>query len=182
MFKKIDLQIPGVFLIEPTTFKDDRGFFRETSRANIFKEFGLPEFIQENHSRSIKNVARGLHYQTYPKQIAKLVRCIRGEIFDVAVDIRPYSGTYGKWVGEYLSGMNGKMLYVPEGFAHGFCTLSKVADVVYSVTGYYSPEHDRVIKLNDEEINIKWPVKAKNLLVSDKDFSAPSLREADPIE
>jgi dTDP-4-dehydrorhamnose 3,5-epimerase len=180
--KKVDLEIPGVFLIEPTTFKDERGFFREIGRENMFREFGLPIFVQENHSRSIKHVARGLHYQTQPKQVAKLVRCIRGEIFDVAVDIRPCSGTYGQWVGQYLSGTNGKMLYIPKGFAHGFCTLSKSADVIYGVSDYYSPKHDKTIRLNDEEINIDWPVKTKNLLVSDKDFDAPSLRDAEPIE
>jgi dTDP-4-dehydrorhamnose 3,5-epimerase len=183
MLKKINLEIPEVFLVEPTTFKDERGFFREIGRNNIFQELGLPTFVQENHSRSSKHVARGLHYQTSPKQVAKLVRCIRGEIFDVAVDIRPYSGTYSQWVGQYLSGTNGRMLYIPKGFAHGFCVISKNgADVIYSVTDYYSSEHDKTIRLNDEEIGIKWPVKTKNLLVSDKDFDAPSLRDAEPIE
>lgn len=180
--KKIDLEIPDIFLIEPITFIDKRGFFREIGRENIFEEFGLPKFIQENHSRSSRYVARGLHYQTFPKKVAKLVRCIKGEIFDVAVDIRPYSRTYGKWIGQYLSGTNGRMFYIPEGFAHGFCVISKSADVTYSVSDYYSPEHDKVIRLNDEEINIEWPVKTKNLLVSDKDFNAPSLRDAEPIE
>ena len=175
MFKKTELELPEVWLIEPTTFKDERGFFREIGRQNAFEELGLPNFVQENHSRSVKNVVRGLHYQESPKQVAKLVRCVRGEIFDVAVDIRPNSNTYGKWVGQYLSGTSGQMLYVPEGFAHGFCVISEWADVIYNVTDYYSPEHDRAIRFDDENIGINWP--AEELKASDKDRNAPLLNK-----
>lgn len=181
MFDVIDPEFSGVLEIRPKSFNDDRGFFREIGRNSFFKQLGLPDFIQENHSRSKYGVLRGLHYQVSPERVGKLVRCIRGKIFDVAVDIRPESKTYAQWIGCYLDDKNGSMLYVPEGFAHGFCVLSEEADVIYNVTGYYSSKHDRSIRFDDKNINIKWPIETNNLIISDKDLNAPFLKDADPI-
>jgi len=162
------LEIPDVVLIEPKVFEDERGFFMETYKESEFFKFGIrKKFIQENHSKSKKGVLRGLHYQKPPKAQAKIVRCILGEIFDVAVDIRRNSPTYGKWVGEVLSAENKKQLYIPEGFAHGFCVLSREAEIVYKCNREYSPENERGIAWNDPVINIKWPVKRP--IVSKKD-------------
>ena len=169
------LAIPDVVLIEPRVFPDERGFFMETYKYSDFAAFGIKErFVQDNHSRSIKGVLRGLHYQKPPKAQGKLVRVVVGEIFDVAVDIRKGSPWYGKWVGASLSAENKLMLYIPPGFAHGFCVLSEVAEVVYKATEEYSPEHDAGILWNDPEIGIRWPIEQP--ILSDKDAKLPPLR------
>ena len=175
-FKK--LEIKDVILIEAKSFPDDRGFFMETYKESIFKENGINvKFVQDNFSHSSKGALRGLHYQKEPMAQAKLVNVIRGEIFDVAVDIRKQSPTYGNWVGKILSDNNHEMLYVPEGFAHGFLTLSDEVDVLYKVNNEYSPENDRGILWNDPEIGIVWPNKTP--LLSEKDIKQPLLKNAD---
>ena len=171
------LEIPEVILIEPRVFQDERGFFKETYKYSEFAAFGITErFVQDNHSRSVKGVLRGLHYQNPPKAQGKLVRVIVGGIFDVAVDIRVGSPTYGKWVGVKLSAENKRMLYIPPGFAHGFCVLSDVAEVVYKVTEEYAPECEAGIIWNDPEIGIAWPIERP--ILSPKDAAWPPLREA----
>lgn len=172
------LEIPEVVLIEPKVFQDGRGFFMETYKFSDFAAFGIAErFVQDNHSRSKKSVIRGLHYQNPPKAQGKLVRAVVGEIFDVAVDIRRGSPTYGKWVGEKLSSENKRMLYIPPGFAHGFCVLSAEAEVVYKVTEEYAPEHEAGIIWNDPDIGISWPIA--NPIISEKDAALPCLKEAE---
>jgi dTDP-4-dehydrorhamnose 3,5-epimerase len=171
------LEIPEVVLIEHEIFRDARGFFLESYRENDFAEHGIPRFVQDNHSRSTKGVLRGLHYQLEPKAVGKLVRCMRGAIFDVAVDLRRGSPSYGKWVGAELTEENHRMLWVPPGFAHGFCTLSDIADVLYKQTEYYSQEHDRGTRWNDPAIGIRWPIADPQ--VSAKDASAPLLKDAE---
>jgi dTDP-4-dehydrorhamnose 3,5-epimerase len=161
-------KIPNVVLIEPRLFPDDRGYFFESFKESEFASNGITtKFVQDNFSHSVKGVLRGLHYQKNPKAQAKLVTALRGEIFDVAVDIRKNSSTYGKWVGEVLSQKNHKSLYIPEGFAHGFCVVSETADVLYKVNNEYSPEHGAGIKWNDSEINISWPTNTP--IISQKD-------------
>ena len=172
------LSIPEVILVEPKVFPDERGFFLESFKESTFQENGITtKFVQDNYSHSIKGVLRGLHYQKNPKAQAKLVTAIRGEIFDVAVDIRKNSPTYGKWVGEILSEQNHKSLYVPEGFAHGFLCLSDEADVVYKVNEEYSAENDRGMLWNDPAVGVKWPVE--NPIISEKDKQQPLLENAD---
>jgi dTDP-4-dehydrorhamnose 3,5-epimerase len=167
--------LPGVVLLTPRVFTDERGFFMETYHQATFAELGLPdEFVQDNHSSSSKGVLRGLHYQ-YPQWQGKLVRVIGGKIFDVAVDIRLDSPHYGQWVGVTLDDENKQQLYVPPGFAHGFCVLSEVADVVYKCTSLYKPSDDAGIRWNDPEIGILWPIVKP--VVSDKDAEAPLLSE-----
>ncbi len=171
------LEIPEVVLIEPKVFQDGRGFFMETYKFSEFAEFGITErFVQDNHSRSKKGVIRGLHYQNPPRAQGKLVRVVVGEIFDVAVDIRKGSPTYGKWIGERLSSENKRMLYIPPGFAHGFCVLSQEAEVVYKVTEEYAPEHEAGVIWNDPGIGIRWPVE--NPILSPKDARWPPLKDA----
>ena len=161
-------KIPNVVLIEPRLFPDDRGYFFESFKESEFASNGITtKFVQDNFSHSVKGVLRGLHYQKNPKAQAKFVTALRGEIFDVAVDIRKNSSTYGKWVGEVLSQKNHKSLYIPEGFAHGFCVVSETADVLYKVNNEYSPEHGAGIKWNDSEINISWPTNTP--IISQKD-------------
>jgi dTDP-4-dehydrorhamnose 3,5-epimerase len=173
--KKLD--IPEVLLLEPKIYRDSRGFFLESYNKKEFAENGiLVEFVQDNFSRSSKNVLRGLHYQADPMAQGKLVRCVRGEIFDVAVDIRQGSPTYGKWVSAILSEENQNQLYIPVGFAHGFCVLSDLADIVYKATNFYAPELDRGIVWHDPTINIKWPIK--EAILSDKDKQLPFLDSA----
>jgi dTDP-4-dehydrorhamnose 3,5-epimerase len=168
-------KLPGVVILHPKVFADDRGFFMETYHQVFFGEQGLPDqFVQDNHSRSSKGVLRGLHYQ-YPQWQGKLVRVINGEIFDVAVDIRRDSPDFGKWVGVYLSEANHQQLYVPPGYAHGFCVVSDFADVVYKCTTVYKPQDDAAIRWDDPEIGVEWPVDSP--LVSDKDRQAPLLSE-----
>lgn len=216
------LAIPEVVLIDPEVYLDERGFFMESYKYSEFSAFGIKEhFVQDNHSRSVKGVLRGLHYQRHPKAQGKLVRVVVGEIFDVAVDLRLARGiardlphgiremkifhgvknipwaparaiekdgsiprakgspTYGNWVGETLSAENKRMLYIPPGFAHGFCVLSEVAEVLYKTTAEYSPEYDAGIRWNDPDIGIQWPVE--NPILSEKDAALPRLREAQQV-
>ena len=172
------LSIPDVLLIEPQVFGDDRGFFYESFNQNKF-EAALGHkinFVQDNHSKSVKGVLRGLHYQLPPKAQGKIVRVTQGEVFDVAVDIRKSSPTFGKWVGEILSADNKKQIWIPEGFAHGFLTLSDTAEFLYKTTNFYSKDHERAIRWNDETIRIDWPMKEVSL--SSKDNAALSFKEA----
>ncbi len=172
------LQLPEVILIAPRVFPDARGFFLETYKHSDFAANGIPErFVQDNHSRSTRNVLRGLHFQNPPKAQGKLVLVVRGVIFDVAVDIRPGSSTFGQWVGEMLSDENHHMLYIPPGFAHGFVVLSDVADVTYKVTAEYAPELDSGVIWNDPGIAIQWPVQQP--ILSAKDAALPRLLDAD---
>lgn len=151
--------IPDVLLLEPRVFGDERGFFLESFNQRAFNQAtGLDlRFVQDNHSRSARNVLRGLHYQTVQPQ-GKLVRVVAGEVFDVAVDIRPESPTYGLWAGEVLSGANKRQLWVPPGLAHGFLVLSETADFLYKTTDYYAPEHERCIAWDDPTLGIDWPL------------------------
>lgn len=169
MFQFIKTEIPEVILVKPHVFNDERGFFMETYKKSEFELNGIKDnFVQDNHSQSSYGVLRGLHYQQGPKAQAKLVRCIIGEIFDVAVDLRKDSLTYLKWVGYNLSADNKQQLYIPAGFAHGFCTLSEKAEISYKCSEEYSPENERGIIWNDPMINIPWPVK--NPILSSKDL------------
>ncbi|MEJ2470400.1 MAG: dTDP-4-dehydrorhamnose 3,5-epimerase [Desulfuromonadales bacterium] len=174
--KIVSTDIADVLLIEPRVFADDRGFFYESFNARNWREAtGLDvTFVQDNHSRSVRGTLRGLHYQLPPATQGKLVRCIVGEIFDVAVDIRRDSATFGSWTGARLSAVNKRQMWVPEGFAHGFLVLSEVAEVLYKTTDYYAPECERCIAWNDREISITWPF-SRGIILSDKDRRAPSL-------
>lgn len=177
-FKFTKLAIPEVMLVESQPFSDDRGFFMESFKESVFAVNGIgTRFVQDNYSHSLKGVIRGLHYQKNPRAQAKLMMTLRGEIFDVAVDIRKGSPTYGKWVGEILSDKNHKLLYAPEGFAHGFCVLSDQADVLYKVSSEYSPDYERGILWNDPDLNIKWP-EDKPIVIK-KDLQLPMLKNAD---
>jgi len=181
-FEFIKTDIPEVILVKPVVFKDNRGFFMETYKKSNFEKVGInTDFVQDNHSKSIKGVLRGLHYQNEPFAQGKLVRCIRGKIFDVAVDIRKGSPTFGKWIGYELSEENKLMLWIPKGFAHGFLTLSEEAEVIYKVSGEeYSPQYDAGIIWNDPDIGIKWPLdNIDEVLLSDKDKNLPNLKNAD---
>ena len=175
IFKK--LTIPEVILIEPKIFSDERGFFFENFKEVDFFSNGITKLIQDNISHSTYGVIRGLHYQKNPKSQAKLVTTINGKIFDVAVDIRKNSPTYGKWVGEILSNENHRSLYIPEGFAHGFSVLSEEADVLYKVNQEYSPEDERGIVWNDPEINITWSINKP--ILQEKDSLLPTLKNAE---
>lgn len=171
-------EIKDVILVKPRVFADDRGFFLETFKLTDFASNGINvNFVQSNHSKSTKNVLRGLHFQNNPKAQGKFVSCISGSIFDVAVDIRTGSPTFAKWIGAELSADNHHALYIPEGFAHGFCVLSETAEIIYHCTGEYSPECDRSILWNDPDIGIEWPIKAP--ILSEKDLKANSLKESD---
>ncbi len=172
------LDIPDLILVKPKVFGDERGFFMETYKASEFKKNGINyDFVQDNHSKSQKGVLRGLHYQLRPMEQGKLVRCIRGRIWDVAVDIRKGSPWYGKWVAVELSEENKLMLWIPPGFAHGFVALEDNTEVIYKVTKEYSPELERGIIWNDPDIGIDWPVK--NPKLSERDSRLPPLREAE---
>lgn len=178
--KVIDTEIPDVKIIEPTVYGDERGFFMETWNQKRFEELvtGKPTtFVQDNHSKSKKGILRGLHYQTENTQ-GKLVRVVSGEVFDVAVDIRKDSPTFGKWVGVYLSADNKRQLWVPEGFAHGFYVTSDKAEFVYKCTNYYDPESEVSIKWNDSELNIDWPIFDDNVELSIKDMSGQKFAHA----
>ena len=166
--------IDGLLIIEPKIFADPRGMFYEVYSENRYEEHGIPCFVQDNHSVSKKGVLRGLHYQVNPGQ-GKLVRVTRGEVFDVAVDIRKQSPTYGKWWGLSLSETNNFQLYIPIGFAHGFCVLSESAEVLYKCSDYYSPENERGILWNDPDLAIDWPVK--DPILSEKDAVYPLFSE-----
>lgn len=169
--------IPDVLVIDGDRFGDDRGFFTEDFRAEDFSAMGLPPFVQMNHSRSARGVLRGLHYQLPPAALGKLVRCIRGEILDVAVDLRKGSATFGQHVAVELDDRATRFLWVPAGFAHGFLTLSEVADVFYKQTAVWSPEHERSVRWNDPALDIPWPDMDVSLSVKDRE--APSLEKAD---
>ena len=172
------LEIADVILIEPRVCEDERGFFMETYHQRDFEKAGIPQvFVQDNHSRSKKNVLRGLHYQKEPMAQGKLVRCVRGAVFDVAVDIIKNSPTFGKWVGTNLSDENKLVLWIPRGFAHGYLTLEANSEVMYKTDQFYSPEHERGIIWSDPDLSIKWPVK--NPIVSEKDAKYPILKDAD---
>ena len=164
--KVISSNIPGVILLEPKVFCDGRGYLFESFNQKIFEEaIGLsPKFVQDNHSKSIKGVLRGLHYQLPPKAQGKLVRVIQGEIFDAVVDIRQESPTFGQWIGETLSADNKKQLWIPPGFAHGFLTLSETAEVLYKATEFYSPEFEQCIAWNDPDIGIEWPLQSEPII------------------
>ncbi len=169
--------IPDVLVIEPRVFGDDRGFFYESFNARKFKELtGLePNFVQDNHSRSAKNVLRGLHYQIEQPQ-GKLVRVVAGEVFDVAVDIRTGSPTFGQWVGQNLSAENKQQIWIPVGFAHGFLVLSDFAEVLYKTTDYWAPKHERCIAWNDSDLAIRWPVEEAPILSAKDAHGAPLVR------
>jgi dTDP-4-dehydrorhamnose 3,5-epimerase len=171
--KVTPLAIPDVLLIEPQVFGDDRGYFFESFNQERFeKALGRKvNFVQDNHSKSVKGVLRGLHYQLPPKAQGKLVRVIQGEVFDVVVDIRRSSTTFGKWVGEVLSGDNKRQVWIPEGFAHGFVTLSDTAEFLYKTTDFYSLEHEESILWNDIHLNIQWPQNL-DFIFSKKDLKA----------
>lgn len=174
------LSIPDVILLSPRVFGDERGFFYESFNQQVFEKLtGLKvSFVQDNHSKSQKGVLRGLHYQLSPKAQGKLVRVVQGEVFDVAVDIRKSSPTFGLWVGVTLSAENKQQLWIPEGFAHGFVTLSETAEFLYKTTDYYAPEFERCIAWNDEQIGIEW-ISEGGPLLSSKDCSGSSLEEAE---
>lgn len=173
--------LPEVLIVEPQVFGDARGFFYESfNQAKFEAAIGRPvNFVQDNHSRSVKDVLRGLHYQIQQPQ-GKLVRVAQGEVFDVAVDIRKSSATFGQWVGEVLSANNKRQLWVPEGFAHGFLVLSDTADFLYKTTNYYSPEFERSILWSDRTLDIKWPINSlENISVSNKDSVAAQFFSAE---
>lgn len=173
-----ETKIPDVKLIEPNVFGDERGFFMETWNEEAFREAGInATFVQDNHSRSVKNTLRGLHYQIKKPQ-GKLVRVTRGEVFDVAVDLRADSTSFGQWVGEYLSEDNKRMLWVPPGFAHGFLVTSASADFQYKCTDFYAPEYERSILWSDIDLGINWPIEGQPLL-STKDKQGVVLRRAE---
>ena len=172
------VSIPGPLRIETLRFEDPRGFFRMTWRESVFRQAGIPgPFVQSNLSHSVKGTLRGLHFQKPPMAQGKLLAVLSGEIYDVAVDLRKGSPTFGKWAAEILSAANGRMLWVPEGFAHGFCVTSPEADVLYLVTREYAPEQDRGVRWDDPALGIPWP--AKSPLLSGKDASLPPLSGAD---
>lgn len=172
--------LPEVVLIKPRVYGDARGFFMETWEANVFAASGLDvKFVQDNHSLSVKNTLRGLHYQIRHPQ-GKLVRVVAGEVFDVAVDLRRHSRSFGKWVGATLSADNKHQLWVPPGFAHGFLVLSEAAEFVYKCTDYYAPQHERTLIWNDPDVGIEWPLGAGQMpLLSDKDQAGAPLRKAE---
>lgn len=175
------LSLDGVFEISPRKFGDDRGFFSETYNAKSFAEAGIDmTFVQDNHSYSAaKGIVRGLHYQLLPFAQDKLVRVIRGAILDVAVDIRKSSPTFGKWVALEVSAGKWNQILVPKGFAHGFMTLTENTEVIYKVTDYYAPEHDRSIRFDDPAIGIEWPIPTSDVQLSEKDKNAPFLADAE---
>ena len=178
--KIISLAIPDVKLIEPDVFGDNRGFFMETYRADQFKEAGIPtNFVQDNMSSSRKGVLRGLHFQKDPYSQGKLVRVVRGEVFDVAVDLRKGSPYYGKWVGDFLSEENKRSLYVPQGFAHGFCVVSDEAVFHYKCTEFYHPEAEGGLRYDDPTVAVEWPKIDVPFLTSPKDEKAPFLENID---
>ena len=178
--KVTETKIPDVKIIEPTVFEDERGFFFESFNHKKFEEaIGRSvTFVQDNQSKSRKGVLRGLHYQIPPHAQGKLVRVVQGEVFDVAVDIRKSSPTFGQWVAETLSAENKKQLWIPEGFAHGFLTLTETAEFLYKTTDYYAKKHERSIFWSDGRLGIQWPERIE-VLVSDKDASAIAFYDAE---
>ncbi|MCL4109911.1 UNVERIFIED_CONTAM: hypothetical protein GTU68_003279 [Idotea baltica] len=178
--KIIDTELPEVKIVEPKRYGDERGFFAETFQAERYRSAGVgSNFVQDNHSRSSYGVLRGLHYQIRRPQ-GKLVSVPRGSVFDVAVDMRSDSPRFGEWTGVVLSEENGRQLYIPPGFAHGFCVISEIADFVYKCTDYYCPEHERSLLWNDPDVGIDWPVESP--LVSEKDQAGACLNDAESFE
>src|SRR5215210_5903960 len=176
-FERLDTRIDGVGLIQPKLFGDARGFFVETYRRNEFAELGIvEEMVQDNHSRSKRGIVRGMHFQT-GEGASKLVRCGHGKIVDVLVDLRRGSPTFGDWEAFELSDDNGRIVYCPIGFAHGFCVVSEVADVFYKQSSYYSSEHDRGIHYDDPDVGVEWPLPVEELIPSERDANAPTLAE-----
>jgi dTDP-4-dehydrorhamnose 3,5-epimerase len=176
-FERLETRIDGVGFIQPRVIGDERGFFVETYRRNEFAEIGIvEEMIQDNHSRSKRGIVRGMHFQI-GDGAAKLVRCGRGTIVDVVVDLRRGSPTFGEWEAFELSDENGRMVYCPIGFAHGFCVVSDLADVFYKQSNYYSDEHERGIKYDDPEVGIEWPLPVEELIPSERDRTAPTLSD-----
>ncbi|HSD77742.1 MAG TPA: dTDP-4-dehydrorhamnose 3,5-epimerase [Solirubrobacteraceae bacterium] len=179
-FERLHTRLDGPLYLQPRVFGDERGFFVETFRASTLAELGVTDaFVQDNHSRSAYGVVRGMHFQLDPPA-GKLVRCGRGRILDVLVDVRPGSPTFGEWEGFELSDVNARILWAPPGFAHGFCVLSELADVLYKQTAYWSPESDRAIALDDPAIGIDWPLREEERVVSDRDRHAPCLADVEP--
>ena len=175
----VETALPGVILIEPRVFGDDRGFFLESWNAQAFAAAGIDApFVQDNHSRSAKGVLRGLHYQIEAPQ-GKLVRVTAGAVFDVVVDMRRSSSQFGRWVGFELSAANKRTLWVPPGFAHGFLTLSDSVDFLYKCTTFYAPEHERAVIWNDAQLAIEWPIEIALPLLSAKDTTAPRFADAE---
>lgn len=175
----LTVRLAGLAVIEPTVHGDERGFFTETYRQESQARWGIPvedRFVQDNHSRSTRGVVRGMHFQV-GAGVAKLVRCARGRVLDVAVDLRRGSPTYGQWEGVELDEESMRQLYVPVGFAHGFCVLSEVADVLYKQTSYYDADIERGIAYDDPDIGIEWPLPAAELIVSERDAAAPRLSD-----
>lgn len=174
---RIETEVPDLVLLEPTAHGDERGFLVESFREDAWREHGVEgPFVQENHSRSGRGILRGLHFQTSPGQ-GKLVRCVRGAIWDVAVDLRAGSPTYRRWEGVELSDQNHRQLYVPVGFGHGFCVLSDTADVAYKLTSYYDPETESGVRWDDPHIGVAWPISEP--LLSERDKDAPALAEVE---
>jgi len=174
----IPTAIPDVLLLEPRVFGDERGFFLESWNKRTFAELGITaDFVQDNHSRSQKNVLRGLHYQIEHAQ-GKLVRVTAGEVYDVAVDLRRSSPTFGKWVGFILSAADKRLVWIPPGFAHGFCVTSESAEFLYKTTDYYSPAHERTLQWNDPQLAIPWPINGEPLLAA-KDKAGTPLASAE---
>ncbi|MDH5737750.1 MAG: dTDP-4-dehydrorhamnose 3,5-epimerase [Gammaproteobacteria bacterium] len=175
----INTAIEAVKVLKPRVFSDDRGFFMESYRASWLEDLGVSEhFVQDNHSKSVKGTLRGLHYQIKNPQ-GKLVRVTRGEVFDVAVDLRAASPTFGHWVGQILSEENQLQMWVPEGFAHGFVVLSETAEFLYKCTAYYSPQDERAVRWDDPDLAIEWPDVSKAYTLSEKDQSAPLFKDAE---
>jgi len=184
MIEIIATKLEGVCIIKPAKFGDDRGFFSETWHAQKFGQAGLPvSFVQDNHSFSkARGVLRGLHYQLPPHAQGKLVRVVRGRVFDVAVDIRRHSPTFRQWVGVELSAENWCQFYIPPGFAHGFLTLEENCEFLYKVTDFYAPQTDRAIRFDDPDIAIDWPLDANEIQLSPKDAQASYLKDTDIFE
>jgi dTDP-4-dehydrorhamnose 3,5-epimerase len=178
----ISTLIPDVLLIEPRVFQDERGFFLESYQKRKFRDAGIDvDFVQDNHSRSCRGTLRGLHYQIQQPQ-GKLVRVIAGEVFDVCLDVRRHSPTFGQWVGQYLSAENKRMLWMPAGFAHGFYVTSAEAEVLYKASDYYAPEWERCILWNDPDLGIQWPIQAELPILSAKDAGGELLLEAEVFD
>jgi dTDP-4-dehydrorhamnose 3,5-epimerase len=178
----VPTEIPDVLIIEPKVFEDERGFFYESFNRRVFADMGVEtDFVQDNLSRSRRNVLRGLHYQIKQPQ-GKLVRVVVGAVFDVAVDMRRSSPTFGRWIGLELSAANRRMAWIPPGFAHGFLTTTDFAEVLYKTTDYWAPEHERTILWNDTDLRIAWPLTADVPKLSTKDLAGQSFREAKVFE
>lgn len=173
--RRVESRLPGLVVVDPVVHGDERGFFLESFREDALRDLGIDEhWVQDNHARSGRGVLRGMHFALPPGQ-AKLVRCVRGHVVDVVVDIRRGSPTYGQWEAIDLDDVTGRMVYVPVGFAHGYCVVSEIADVAYKCSGYYDPALEREISVNDPDVGIEWP--DVDILLSARDQAAPNLRD-----